>query len=42
MEDNRSLAQLIKDCEVLDLELKEIIKNFLRKMKGETKNGEQK
>ena len=34
MEDNRSLAELIKDCEVLNEELKKMVNDFINKMKG--------
>lgn len=39
MEDNRSLAELIRDCEVLNQELKEYVEKFLDEMKGEIRNG---
>lgn len=34
MEDNRSLAELIKDCEVLSEELKKMVNDFVKKLKG--------
>ena len=39
MEDKRSLEELIRDCEVLNQELKEYVKKFLDEMKGEIRNG---
>ena len=39
MKDDRTLFELIRDCEVLDQELKEYIKKFLDEMKGEIRNG---